>query len=194
MHIEHKRKDECSFCDFYLDCKDESLMSLKDIVDKTNTQMSRPLKLKRHVKRSHPFREMGTKCRYCKTQFENQELLELHRSPRLNQLNPSKQVPVCLKLPTKEKSLCSICGTDVVSGKMRSHLAVVHDIGKDQVYRYKCTDCEKAFAYPAALKRHLFRHHLRQNEADSQCRVCGREFPTKRSLKKIEAVKASENS
>ena len=157
-------------------------MSLKDIVDQTNIRLSRSMKLKRHVDRSHPFREKEIKCLYCKTPFETQELLELHRNPQLNRLDSN--VPLCPKLPPREKSICNQCGKAVGGGHMRSHLALAHGVDRDKVYRFKCTDCDKAFPSPAKLKRHLFINHLQQNEANSQCRLCGRQFSTNTYLKK----------
>ena len=86
---------------------------------------------------------------------------------------------------TVEKIPCTQEGCDMKFTRRRIlnwHLKRVHNIAKEDVPKsYPCTECEKVFKCPMALKKHMFKHT--GQELPFPCNICGKRFVINSALK-----------
>ncbi|KAH8390544.1 hypothetical protein KR215_004735 [Drosophila sulfurigaster] len=54
------------------------------------------------------------------------------------------------------------------------HMKKVHKVAKPDVKRHACTECEKVFRCPTALKKHMYKHT--GEELPFACEICGKRF------------------
>ena len=183
MYIEHKMTNACAFCDYKAENCELSHMSIKDIVDQNDTSLTVFERFKRHIDRSHRFKEPFTKCNYCNKNLESPELLKQHKDKKVDL--STRQVPLCLKLPKGcGKTICNLCGKTVMNNSLHRHQAKVHDVNRDIVFKFKCSYCPKTYCAARALTTHLLHHHLPMSEPDSTCKICGKSYGTKDSLRR----------
>uniref|UniRef100_A0A1A9W3E8 Protein krueppel n=1 Tax=Glossina brevipalpis TaxID=37001 RepID=A0A1A9W3E8_9MUSC len=86
---------------------------------------------------------------------------------------------------TVEHLPCTIEGCTQTFTRRRTlnwHLKRVHKIAKEDVPRhYPCSECEKVFKCPMALKKHMYKHDGK--ELPFPCNICGKRFVINSALK-----------
>ena len=68
-------------------------------------------------------------------------------------------------------------------------MAVVHDVGRKEYFKYECSFCTAKFGTPKVLKRHLAAVHLPQNRY--KCTKCEKLFVSEDRLKVHQLVHES---
>ena len=180
MEIEHKKQDECPFCSFKVGNVEYCQVTAMDLRLQCNTDLSSSGKLMKHIRLAH---KMKFGCGQCKKYFHSEKILQEHQNPLLNESD--RNVEVChkpyrsgdhKKIPVP---VCSICGKS--TSKMIKHMAVVHDVGRKEFFKYGCSFCSAAFGFPKGLKKHLAAVHLPQNR--HKCYKCEKSFSSEDRLK-----------
>lgn len=86
---------------------------------------------------------------------------------------------------TVEKIPCTVEGCNQIFTRRRTlnwHLKRVHKISKEDVPKnYPCTECDKIFKCPMALKKHMYKHDGK--ELPFPCNICGKRFVINSALK-----------
>ena len=178
MEIEHDKQHECPFCPFKVGDMEYCQVSLVDIRTQCNAHLSSQRKLINHIKWTH---RIKFRCHKCLKSFNNASLLSEHKTVLKNE--SERTVELCEKYE-KFKSItpipvCTLCGKSI--RKLKKHMAVVHDVGKEAWFKYKCTLCSAAFGYPADLKKHLAEAHYPENRF--KCHKCEKTFATEKRMR-----------
>lgn len=86
---------------------------------------------------------------------------------------------------TVEKMPCTVEGCNQSFTRRRIlnwHLKRIHKVAKEDVPKnYPCTECDKIFKCPMALKKHMYKHDGK--ELPFPCNICGKRFVINSALK-----------
>ena len=169
--------------------------------DKCGKSFARSDVLKKHL-----LLHSALKCGTCNVTFEtNQELVE-HRGTHEIQANPSNGEGHSFKCTHCDKTFsqkwhlkdhlvrhrkekrhhCKICGKGFwINAEVKRHVKRVHTGER----LYKCTHCDKAYAFIGGLN-----YHKKTHVQSFQCTACNKSFNTKQGLDKHQVTHSGEKS
>ncbi|XP_004526943.1 zinc finger protein 420-like [Ceratitis capitata] len=161
------------------------------------------------IKQSRQFRIAGEissassiECHVCQKKFRKAERYEEHMRHHNDKLPHQCSVESCLKGFTTANGLrlhmehchaetCESypcpeegCGRTFPRTRLLNwHLRKVHKIAKElrEVKCYTCSQCDKIFRCPMALKKHMYKHDGK--ELPFPCNICGKRFVINSALK-----------
>ncbi|TDG52509.1 hypothetical protein AWZ03_000742 [Drosophila navojoa] len=138
-------------------------------------------------------RELHIDCHICHQQFKNEIRYEEHMKHHNDLLPFQCTVETCKKGFTTAAGLrhhvdhahrelcelhaCTVEGCDQSFPRTRMlthHLKKVHNICKPENPVHPCSDCDKVFRCPTALKKHMYKHT--GEELPISCNICNKRF------------------
>ncbi|XP_017862526.1 PREDICTED: zinc finger protein 93-like [Drosophila arizonae] len=138
-------------------------------------------------------RELHIDCHICHQQFRNEIRYEEHMKHHNDLLPFQCTVETCKKGFTTAAGLrhhidhahrelcelhaCTVEGCDQSFPRTRMlthHLKKVHNICKPENPVHPCSDCDKVFRCPTALKKHMYKHT--GEELPISCNICNKRF------------------
>ncbi|KAM8710585.1 hypothetical protein ACLKA7_017241 [Drosophila subpalustris] len=132
-------------------------------------------------------------CHICRQRFKKAMRYEEHMKHHNDQLPFQCSVEICKKGFTTAAGLrhhmdhthpelcelipCTVEGCDESFPRTRMlthHLKKVHKILKPEIRSHPCTECDKVFRCPTALKKHMYKHT--GEEPPISCNICNKRF------------------
>ncbi|XP_034484175.1 zinc finger protein 420-like [Drosophila innubila] len=132
-------------------------------------------------------------CHICRQRFKKASRYEEHMKHHNDQLPFQCTVETCKKGFTTAAGLrhhmdhthpelcelipCTVAGCEESFPRTRMlthHLKKVHKILKPEIRSHPCTECDKVFRCPTALKKHMYKHT--GEEPPISCNICNKRF------------------